>query len=189
MIAPVPVVPVTWGSLALEDKKDDDQQRTNLEKRYGKSPENPPLDARWDQLPEFMRKSMVLQISQKPVESDTPEQKAEKIQKLLNDGNYDTAHELPATADDAEVVSSLDLETYTHRPVLDIDIPAALIPSSTPGHSHLYIDKPLTWDQYENLLWALVDCGIIESGYASASVARGYTSARLPWVKKPAVTS
>lgn len=186
MIAPVPV---TWSSLLLEEQKAGDVQRENLEKRYGKAPENPPLDERWERLPEFMRKSMVLRIGQKPVESDTEAQKAEKIARLINDGNYDTAHELPETADEAEVVSSLDLETYKHRPVLDIDIPAALIPSSTPGHSHLYIDKPLTWDQYENLLWALVDCGIIESGYASASVARGYTSARLPWVKKPEVSA
>lgn len=186
MIAPVPA-PVPWSSLLIEEKKND--QRENLEKRYGKTPELPPFDDRWNQLPEFMRKSMVLQISQKPEASDTEAEKAAKIERLLNDGNYDTAHELPATADEAEVVSSLDLGTYKHRPVLDIDIPAALIPSSTPGHSHLYIDKALTWEQYESLLWALVDCGIIESGYASASAARGYTSARLPWVKKQQVTS
>jgi hypothetical protein len=73
-----------------------------------------------------------------------------------------------------------------HRPVLDIDFPAALIPSSTPGHFHLYLDKQLTTTQYMKLLDALAESGIIERGYASVSEARGYTSARLPWVKKKA---
>ena len=165
------------------------RQKEELEQRYGKAPEIPETDDRWEQLPAFIRTSMVLRISQNPTSADTPEERAQKVKDLLNDGNYDTAHEIPKTADDAEVVSSLDLETYLHRPVLDIDIPAALIPSSTPGHSHLYIDKPMTRTQYENLLWALVEAGIIEGGYANASSARGYTSVRLPWVKKPEAQS
>ena len=176
-------VPVTWPFFVSEPKKDD--QKQGLINRYGREPSLPVVDDRWDALPEFMRTSMVLRISQKPTAADSPEERQAKVKRLLDDGNYNTAHELPESADDAEVVSSLDLETYLHRPVLDIDIPAALIPSSTPGHSHLYIDKPMTKDQYENLLWALADAGIIEQGYANASTARGYTSARLPWVKKP----
>lgn len=67
-----------------------------------------------------------------------------------------------------------------HRPVLDIDMNAALIPSATPGHFHLYIDKLVPWDAYEKLLQAMADCGIIEQGYADASIERGYSSARLP---------
>lgn len=67
-----------------------------------------------------------------------------------------------------------------HRPVLDLDIGAALIPSATPGHFHLYIDKLIPWSVYEQLLIALGDCGIIEPGYMQASLDRGYSSARLP---------
>lgn len=160
-------------------------QRDYLEERYGKTPEVPSLDERWESVPTFARRNMVLRISQKPAATDTPEERTRKVEQLRNDASYDSGHELPESADDAEVVSSLDLDAYLHRPVLDIDFPAALIPSSTPGHHHLYIDKPMTLKQYENLIWALVDAGIIESGYASASTERGYTSVRLPWVKKP----
>lgn len=67
-----------------------------------------------------------------------------------------------------------------HRPVLDLDMNAALIPSATPGHFHLYIDKLIPWRKYEQLLIALSDCGIIEPGYMQASIDRGYSSARLP---------
>lgn len=67
-----------------------------------------------------------------------------------------------------------------HRPVLDLDLNAALIPSATPGHFHLYIDKLIPWEDYSNLLIALEKCGIIEAGYMQASLDRGYSSARLP---------
>ena len=71
-----------------------------------------------------------------------------------------------------------------HRIVLDIDMDAALIPSTTPGHHHLIIDKVLPWDEYEKLLNALADAGIIQKGYAGASIAKGYTAIRPPWEKK-----
>lgn len=91
--------------------------------------------------------------------------------------------------DEAQVFSSLDPSDFlgeTHRPVLDIDVPAWLTPSSTPGHTHLVIDVPMTWDAYRKLLAVLVEVGILEDGYVGASEARGYTSARLPWVRKDA---
>jgi len=72
----------------------------------------------------------------------------------------------------------------SHKPILDIDFPAKLVPSSTEGHFHLYLDKELSWEQYEKLLRALADAGIIEQGYANASIERRYSAARLPWVKK-----
>lgn len=72
----------------------------------------------------------------------------------------------------------------THRPVLDIDFPAKLIPSSTEGHFHLYLDKEMPWSTYEKLLAALAEAGIIEEGYAKASIARRYSTVRLPWEKK-----
>lgn len=72
----------------------------------------------------------------------------------------------------------------THKLIIDLDVPAKLIPSSTPGHFHLYIDQEVgEWD-YINLLNALAGAGIIETGYRNASVQRGYTAVRLPWIKK-----
>jgi len=73
-----------------------------------------------------------------------------------------------------------------HALVLDIDHPAWLMPSTTPGHFHLYVDVPegITNEKYTTLLTALADAGVIEWGYASASIARGFTSVRLPWIQK-----
>jgi hypothetical protein len=71
-----------------------------------------------------------------------------------------------------------------HRVAIDVDLPAKLLPSSTPGHSHLYIDVDIPWDKYKKLLEVLADCDIIERGYARASIKRGYTSVRPPWVPK-----
>jgi hypothetical protein len=68
--------------------------------------------------------------------------------------------------------------------MIDIDVPAYLIPSSTRGHSHLYIDKDMDKEEWLALLIALRNAGIIEHGYAGASIQRGYTALRLPWVSK-----
>jgi len=83
------------------------------------------------------------------------------------------------------ITSRVAGEGDLHKVVLDIDLPAQLIPSSTPGHFHLYIDKEIPWREYRHLLHALANAGVIEEGYAGASTARGYTAARLPWVRKP----
>ena len=71
-----------------------------------------------------------------------------------------------------------------HYPCIDIDIPIRVVPSSTPGHSHLYVDEPITWDTYKNLLEALAEAGIVEEGYLNASVDQGGTTVRMPHVKK-----
>lgn len=75
-------------------------------------------------------------------------------------------------------------EDIMHRPILDIDFPIYAIPSSTPGHYHLYIDKPMSKSDYMKLLATLAEVGIIEQGYYNASRMRGYTMVRLPGVKK-----
>ena len=71
-----------------------------------------------------------------------------------------------------------------HRPILDLDMDAMLIESSTPGHHHLYIDKPMTWDDYQKLLDVLEEVGILEPGYVQVSKKRKRTQVRTPWTKK-----
>jgi hypothetical protein len=71
-----------------------------------------------------------------------------------------------------------------HKVVLDIDLPVTVLPSTTPGHHHLFIDHEVAWDDYVNLLEALAACGLVEPGYVNASKQRGYSCVRLPWVKK-----
>jgi hypothetical protein len=71
-----------------------------------------------------------------------------------------------------------------HKVVLDLDVPHVVVPSSTPGHSHLYIDVDLKWEKYLKLLAALEDCGIIETGYFGVSMERRATHVRTPWTTK-----
>lgn len=72
----------------------------------------------------------------------------------------------------------------SHALLLDLDVPAWLIPSSTEGHSHLYVDVKIPSRHYWPLLDALADAGVIQRGYANSSKHRGGTALRLPWVKK-----
>jgi hypothetical protein len=71
-----------------------------------------------------------------------------------------------------------------HLPAIDIDVPVTVVPSSTKGHGHLYIDKAVPWSKYVALLEALADAEIVERGYVEAAKAHGFTTLRLPWVHK-----
>jgi hypothetical protein len=84
----------------------------------------------------------------------------------------------------ANLVSSRIGESKYHSPVLDIDMPCQVLPSSSPGHHHLYIDHPMEWDTYRLLLQSMAQAGILEWGFVSSSVERGYSAVRTPWVKK-----
>lgn len=76
------------------------------------------------------------------------------------------------------------VDTEQHYIVLDIDHPTQLIPSSTPGHFHLIIERKVSHFKWIQLLLAMSDAGIVQPGYAHASIRAGYTSIRLPWVRK-----
>ncbi len=69
------------------------------------------------------------------------------------------------------LVSSLT-DKGSHAPAIDLDFPATLLESKTPGHYHLYLHKELTWLQYRKLLRCLAAVGIIEKGYLKASETR-----------------
>lgn len=85
---------------------------------------------------------------------------------------------------DADVITSEIIGSSLHAPVIDLDLPVALVPSSTLGHYHLYIDKPMTYRQMMKLLKVMRDVGIVEDGYYRATKKRGRASVRLPWIKK-----
>lgn len=100
------------------------------------------------------------------------------------DGPYDAERVLTDDVAQANVITSRVVGTDLHKPVLDLDLPAKLLPSSTTGHFHLLIDRAMSWETYGALLNALADAGLVEPGYVSASLDRGYTAVRLPWVRK-----
>jgi len=85
---------------------------------------------------------------------------------------------------EANLIGSLT-DTGEHMPVLDIDrIPVRVVESTTPGNYHLYIDKPMPWWQYQDLLRALAAAGILETGWVDACIKQGATFVRKPGVKK-----
>jgi len=92
----------------------------------------------------------------------------------------------PMPATESHVASSESRWSGRHNVLLDIDCPAWLVPSSSEGHSHLYVDLGIgaLWADYEAFLLAAVKIGLIEDGYAKASIRRGHTALRLPWVEK-----
>jgi hypothetical protein len=127
-------------------------------------------NSRWKRIPAFARKHQLACFG-----------------KRLEPESYTPGHELTDNLNDAHVVTSRAAGAENlHRPILDIDFGASLIPSTTPGHFHLYLDKEIPWDAYEELLKALGRAGVLEQGYVDASIAREYTSVRLPWIKKKA---
>lgn len=92
------------------------------------------------------------------------------------------------TRGEADVVSSLTLNGK-HAPAIDIDLPVRALPSGTPGHSHLYIDKELTWEQYEKLLKVMVEVGIVDKAYLEMSQKDKMSYLRLPEKPKGAPQS
>lgn len=92
-----------------------------------------------------------------------------------------------ADLDEADIITSEVQNTNgkTHKLVLDIDFPVKVVPSTTEGHFHLYIDKKMSKEAYFELVRAFVDAGIVEEGFLGASLERGFTGVRLPWIKKP----
>jgi hypothetical protein len=92
-----------------------------------------------------------------------------------------------STAEEANLVTSIAWEDGAktiHYPLLDLDFPAALLDSSTPNHYHLYIKKAMSWQTYQDLLKALYDAEIIQHGVYINAVKRGFSSLRMPHVKK-----
>jgi hypothetical protein len=90
---------------------------------------------------------------------------------------YDYKVISPENSHGANLISSR-CTSGKHAPVIDIDVPMYVVPSSKLGHGHLYIDKEITWAQYTRILKALTSAGIVEEGYLEASMERGFTAVR-----------
>lgn len=130
--------------------------------------------------------------------------------KAAEDGTYDDGSvkqsgplHPPSDVYPYNLVSSLCTDGR-HRPALDIDCAndpfeadaiAGIVSDLTGGgtvdilesthHYHFYVeDRDYSWDAYQRLLDDLVDAGVLEVGYVSASIARGQTLLRPPHIRK-----
>lgn len=77
----------------------------------------------------------------------------------------------------------------THALLLDLDVEHVYVPSSTEGHGHLYVNVKLTRREWEAVMQALDNAGVIGNGFRQHSLQRGYASLRTPWVRKQDETS
>lgn len=71
-----------------------------------------------------------------------------------------------------------------HEPVIDIDLPCMLIPSTQPGHFHLYINKGMPFDTMVEMLEAMAKAGVVQYGFVEHTKRRGRAMVRYPGVTK-----
>jgi hypothetical protein len=71
-----------------------------------------------------------------------------------------------------------------HLPLFDIDYNASLHPSTTPGHYHLYLNKPITWRKYKRVIKAMAKAGLVQDGFCKYTIQRKQAFLRPPGVKK-----
>lgn len=90
----------------------------------------------------------------------------------------------PADHGNATAVTSKIKDSDLHAPVIDIDLPCMLVPSSQPGHFHLYINRVMEWEKFVAILEALEDARVIGPGYLRYTKKRGYATVRYPGVTK-----
>ena len=84
---------------------------------------------------------------------------------------------------EANLISSL-CENGMHSPVIDLDVPHKVLPSSTPGHSHLYLNVEIPWWRFVALLTGMYIAKVIEPGFFWWSLRRRASHLRVPWVSK-----
>lgn len=99
--------------------------------------------------------------------------------------SYRQAEDRVQVADlaDANLVSSRTTSGW-HRPILDLDFPHRYVPSTTPGHGHLYLDIEVPRWRWILLMLACRIAGVCEHGYVVWSLRRGANFVRVEGVDK-----
>jgi hypothetical protein len=126
-------------------------------------------------------------------DSDKPDGPRVRVQKK-EDGNAwssksrlggDDGYHLPVF--DVDHDPERVLTVLTVRDVVALQFPEAplrWVPSTTPGHYHVYMDYPILFSDYMIRLYYLTTLDIVEHGYGRASRKRGATFVRMEHVKK-----
>lgn len=69
-------------------------------------------------------------------------------------------------------------------PIIDLDFDHYYEKSTSSGHGHLYLNRPISNFRWFVLMCALRYAGVIELGYFLWSIRRGHNQLRYPGVKK-----
>jgi hypothetical protein len=88
----------------------------------------------------------------------------------------------------SNLISSITVDGR-QMPIIDMDFPHHVVPSTTPGHTHLYIDVPMNKVRWICLMVALRLAGVIETGFFVWSLRRGGNFVRIPGTEKDPETS
>lgn len=83
----------------------------------------------------------------------------------------------------ADMVGS-QMQDGSHMPIFDIDYAATLVPSGTPGHCHLILERPISKRKYTKVLRAMYRAGLMERNFYLGMKVRGQTFLRVPWKPK-----
>lgn len=95
----------------------------------------------------------------------------------------DVEERFQTTREKATLIGSL-CDDGLHAPVIDIDYDAELVPSSTPGHFHLFLNKKIPFDKYLKVLRAMDEAGLIDPGFYAMAAIRKQTFVRKPGIEK-----
>lgn len=76
------------------------------------------------------------------------------------------------------LILSKDRDTKQHLPIIDLDYSHRYIPSSTPGHGHLYLNRPISRWRWYALMIGLRIGRVIEPGNFWWSLRRGENCTR-----------
>jgi hypothetical protein len=82
----------------------------------------------------------------------------------------------------SRIEATIDTEEEKHFIIMDVDHEAELIPSSTPGHYHLYIYHEVTKEQLDKFVAVAREIGLIQQG-----IVRGYKERGVLCLRKPGV--
>lgn len=78
------------------------------------------------------------------------------------------------------VLSLCELEDH-HMPILDDDQGIfRIVKSKTPGHQHVYINKPVRADLFARLLEILAECELVDPNWVRFCLEQGTATLRLP---------
>lgn len=88
-----------------------------------------------------------------------------------------------ATIDHMNVFGSR-LDNGNHVPLFDFDFPVELVPSSTPGHFHLYVSKEIGWEHYRDILLAMRRARLLDAGWVDSALEERCATIRPPHVMK-----
>lgn len=87
--------------------------------------------------------------------------------------DYDEVHNetlVASTGTAANIISSETNITGIHLPLFDFDFPCKLIKSSTKGHFHLYVNKPVAWIHLYPLIIAMRNAGLLDVEWANIAI-------------------